>query len=367
MEIILKDIIDCFESLAPIYLQEDYDNSGLQLGEPSMTIGGILLTIDITSAVIQEAITKNCNLIIAHHPLIFQGIKRITNGNDQERAISKAIQNNIAVYVCHTNLDNAPNGVSFRLAQKIGLTHCKVLAPLKNMLCKLVVFVPDKYAQSVRDAIFSAGGGVIGNYDSCSFNLKGEGSFRAGEGTQAFVGKRDQLHLEPETRIETIIPEAILSNVIHLMLKAHPYEEVAYDVYPLNNNNPYAGSGVIGELPNEMSEITFLHLLKEKLAIPALKYSNLLGRDVKRIAICGGSGFSFFKEAIRKGADLFLTADIKYHQYFEAEGKIILVDGGHFETEQFTKDIFYDILNKKFPNFAPHFSEVITNPINYLK
>jgi dinuclear metal center YbgI/SA1388 family protein len=361
----VKEVVRVIEESVPLSYQESYDNSGLQIGDPRQEISSILLTIDITEEVIDEAIASGANLIVSHHPLIFGGLKRITGSNYVERCIVKAIQNNIALYACHTNIDNIISGVSFRMAAKMGLANIKVLAPLEGALLKLVVFVPANHAGDIRKAIFAAGAGHIGEYDCCSFNTEGAGTFRASEQAHPFVGEIGKLHTEAEVRIETILPKPIQHKVISAMLKAHPYEEVAYDIYPLANKFSNAGSGAIGNFENPMDETAFLTHLQKTFQVGAIRHTNLSGRKVSKVALCGGSGSFLFKDARNAGADAFVSGDFKYHQFFDADNRIMIADIGHFESEQYTTEIFYEILIKKFPSFAIRFTKVKTNPIKY--
>lgn len=362
----LRQITQFIESIAPLEFQESYDNSGLLIGHPDDEISGVLITLDITEDIIDEAISKNANLIIAHHPLIFSGIKKLNNKNDIERCIRKAIKNDLAIYAAHTNLDSVFGGVNSKISEKLELQDCRILAPTPNFLRKLVTFVPCNEAMRVREAIFSAGAGNIGNYDSCSFNTQGTGSFKGNDQANPYVGKKNQLHYEDEIRIETIFPKHIQSRVIQSLLNAHPYEEVAYDIYPLENEYQQFGIGMIGNLKTPISELDFLRNLKDTFHCKVIKHTKLLGKPVQRIAICGGSGSEFLNKAIAQNADVFISGDFKYHQFFDARQKIIIADIGHYESEQFTKEVFYELLTKKFPKFAIHLSDIITNPINYL-
>jgi dinuclear metal center YbgI/SA1388 family protein len=362
----LKEITACIERLAPLMYQESYDNSGLQVGDLSMEVTGALITLDVTEEVITEAIEHKYNLVIAHHPLIFGGITSVTGRNMTERVLLKAIKNDIAVYAAHTNLDAVREGVSNRMCEVIGLRKTRILDPVAGKLKKLVVYVPTDHAEKVRQALFSGGAGVIGKYDSCSFNSEGEGTFRGGEDANPFVGEKGVRHVEPEVRIETVFPEHEKGRVITAMLQAHPYEEVAYDIYPLDNRNPQTGMGMIGELETPVSETAFLQLLKEKFGTGVIKHSQLLGKQVKKVAVCGGAGSSLLRKAVAEKADVFVSGDFKYHQFFDAEGRIVVADIGHFESEQYTREIIYDLLIKNFPKFAVRLSEINTNPIKYL-
>jgi dinuclear metal center YbgI/SA1388 family protein len=316
--------------------------------------------------VLEEARSQSIPLIISHHPVIFKGLKKVIPGDMIEDILIKAVRYDIALYSMHTNLDNIHYGVNDILCQKVGLTSRKVLRPVKGQLNKLVVFCPLTHAEKVREAIFEAGAGVIGNYDCCSYNIEGKGSFRANEHANPFVGKANEIHFEEEVRIETILPSYLLNKVIQSMIAAHPYEEVAYDVYPLLNQNQSVGAGMIGELDTGISERDFMKRLKEVLSIPVLRHSPLTGSNIKRVALCGGSGSFLIEDAIGSGADAFVTADIKYHQYFAALDRILLIDAGHYETEQFTTELITRYLKEIFPNFAVHNSKVAQNPVNYL-
>ena len=362
----LKEIIACFDEIAPFSLQESYDNSGLQLGNPLKEINSALICIDVTENVITEAVKKECNLVISHHPLIFGGIKRITGQTMTERIIEQAIRNDIAILSVHTNADAVIQGVNSKICDKLGLVNRKILSPVEGKLLKLAFFVPAADAEKVRNAVFSAGAGVIGNYDSCSFNLQGEGSFRAGEEANPHVGEIGNIHFEKETRVETILPAHLKNRILSALLSAHPYEEVAFDLYPLENSWEQAGMGMTGEFEEEMEEHDFLNALKAVFNAGCIKYTSLLNRKIKKVAICGGSGSFLLGKAISSKSDAFVTGDFKYHQFFEAEGKILIADIGHYESEQFTKELFYEYLTKKFPKFAVRLSEVNTNPINYL-
>jgi len=362
---LIRDIAGYIEQIAPLSLQEPYDNSGLLCGSPYGETESALLCIDVTEAVVDEAINKKAGLIISHHPLIFSPIKKLTGSNYAERTLIKAIRNDVAVYAAHTNLDVIWTGVSRKMCEKLGLKNLKVLQPKEDNLRKLVFFVPEEHASNVREAIFEAGAGSIGDYDQCSFNTPGEGSFRGSENTDPFVGKKGELHFEKEIRVETIFQAAAQGNIIQAMMEAHTYEEVAYDIYPLLNKDRRTGMGMTGELEDPLTETVFLDLLKEVFTVPHIRHTRLLERPIRRVALCGGSGLPLLKQAIGSKSDVYVTADVKYHQFFDAEDRILLADIGHFESEQFTTEIIYELLNKKFPTFAFHFSEVKTNPINY--
>ena len=361
----IKDIINYLETVAPLSYQESYDNSGLLTGDASQQATSALATIDVTEDVVDEAIKLGSNLIVSHHPLVFSGIKKLTGKNYVERALIKAIKNDVAIYAAHTNLDSVTGGVNTKICEKLQLKDCKILQPTSGNLKKLVVFVPDTHAEIIRNTIFEAGAGTIGNYDMCSFNTKGEGSFRGNENSQPFVGNKQTIHFENETRVETIFPGFLQSKIITTMLQSHPYEEVAYDIYPLDNKNQLIGIGMVGKLENPLEEKDFLLQLKNTFHCGVVKHTNLTGKKISKVAVCGGSGSFLLPDAIAANADVFVTGDFKYHQYFDAENKIVIADVGHFESEQFTKELFYELLTKKFPKFAVHLSKVKTNPVNY--
>lgn len=362
----IREIISSIEEFSPLSLQENWDNSGLQIGDANDEVDSALITLDVTEEVIDDAILHGEKLIISHHPLIFSGIKSITGKSSVERIIFKAIKNNIAIYSAHTNIDMAKGGVSWKMAEKIGLQSISTLLPQKGILKKLVAYVPVDYVDQVRSAIFSAGGGSIGNYDLCSFNVEGIGTFRGNETTNPFVGEAGKEHSEKEIRTEIIFPAFAQGKIISALIKAHPYEEVAYDIYPVENSHAYIGFGVVGFLKEDTDADIFLNYLKSVFKCQAIKYSGDISRKIKKVALCGGSGSSLLKQAIASGADIFVTGDFKYHQYFESENKIIVADIGHFESEQFTKELFYEIVTNKFSKFALRLSDVQTNPVKFL-
>ncbi len=363
---ILSDITSHLNSQIPLSLQESYDNCGLLIGDLHEEIIGALICLDITKEVMDEAIEKKCNLIISHHPMIFAGIKSLTGRTDTEKLVIRAIQNKIAVFAIHTNLDNHYEGVNKTLSSKLGIVNAEILKPMPDKLRKLVTFCPSSHAAQVRDAIFEAGAGQIGNYDSCSFNATGEGTFRALAGANPFVGESGKLHFEPETRIETIFPSYLENAVISALKKVHPYEEVAFDIYPLTNLHHRIGAGMIGNLPEAVDAEEFLISVKKILNLGCIRHTNLKNKKIQRIAICGGSGSFLIHDAISCNADIYMTGDIKYHDFFIPENKMILADIGHYESEQFTKELIYTFLNKKFTTFALFISGTNTNPVNYL-
>ncbi|MBC36083.1 MAG: Nif3-like dinuclear metal center hexameric protein [Bacteroidetes bacterium] len=353
------------EKFAPLSVQEDYDNCGLIIGDPNAEIESALICLDLTDEIMEEAIRDNHKLIISHHPIIFKGLKKINGKGLVERLVVKAIKNDIAIYAFHTNADNVISGVNEMIAEKLGMKDRKILSPKRNMLKKLVTFCPIDQAPEVRKAMFDAGGGNIGNYDQCSFNTEGTGSFRANDNADPFVGNKNETHFEKEFRIEMIFPEYVEGKIVNALIEAHPYEEVAYDVYPLSNSFDKIGAGMIGKIEKTSANELF-NLLKEKFNCKTIRHTQILNEPIEKVAICGGSGSFLINAAKAQQADVFITGDLKYHDFFEADGQILLVDIGPSGSEQFTKELIYSILTKKFPTFALRISDVDTNPVNYV-
>lgn len=362
----LQEITSFLESFAPLSYQEDYDNSGLIAGNPDQMITAALISLDCTEDVVDEAIESGCNLIISHHPIVFKGLKKFNGKTYVERVIIKALKNDIALYAIHTNLDHIQSGVNAKICDKLGLINQQILAPKGNSLRKLTTYVPRNHADNVRAALFQAGAGNIGNYSNCSFNAEGFGTFKASDNANPYVGEKDVLHQETEVKIEVIIPSHKENQIVQALKHAHPYEEVAFDIYQLLNKNETVGAGMIASLELEMDELSFLKFVKERLNAEVIRHTNFLGKPVRQIAVCGGSGSFLLKDAIAAKADVFITADFKYHEFFDAEKKIVIADVGHFESEQFTQELLYEIIQKKFPNFALRLTRNKTNPINYL-
>jgi dinuclear metal center YbgI/SA1388 family protein len=361
----IKQVTDYLEAIAPLSLQESYDNAGLIVGDHSTEVKGILIALDCLEGVIDEAVKQNCNLVITHHPIVFSGLKKLNGKNYVERTVIKAIRNNIAIYAIHTNLDNVYAGVNKKICDVLGLKNLKVLSPKKNVLRKLVTFCPSDHLEKVRSALFEAGCGKIGNYDEASFNISGTGTFRPLKDANPYIGQIGVLQQEPEIRIETIFPNHLESQIIAALRLAHPYEEVAYDIYSLENANQEAGSGMVGELSTEMGEMEFLEFLKFSMKSNVIRHSALIGSKIKRVAVCGGSGSFLLNDAIREEADFFVTADYKYHQFFDADGRIVIADVGHFESEQFTMDLLKELIVRNFSTFAVRLTELVTNPVHY--
>lgn len=361
----INTITQILEDFAPLDYAEDFDNVGLLVGDSSSKLTGVLVTLDTLENVVDEAIAKKCNLIVSFHPIIFGGLKKITGKNYVERVVIKAIQNNIAIYSMHTALDNVGHGVNGKICEVLGLSNTKILIPQKGTLKKLTTYVPLTNVEEVKEALFNAGAGEIGNYSNCSFSTEGKGTYKANDKANPVKGTIGEIHTEKEVMLTCVFGKNDEHTILKNLMAAHPYEEVAYDIQTLDNTNPYIGMGMIGELKEEISEIEFLTNLKQKMKTLVVRHSKLLDKPIKKVAVLGGSGSFAISAAKADGADVFITADLKYHQFYEAENQMILADIGHFETEQFTKNLLVDYLTKKIPNFAIHLSESITNPINY--
>ena len=362
----IKSITDYIEKLAPLSYAEDFDNVGLLVGDYQTEVTGVLVALDTLEETLDEAIENNCNLIVSFHPIIFKGLKKFNGGNYVERVVIKAIQNDIAIYATHTALDNSDQGVSAKMAEVIGLVNTKVLIPQKGIIKKLTTYVPHKDAENLRNALFNSGAGNIGNYDNCSFNTKGEGTFRGNEHSNPVIGEIGELHKEAETLISVIFERHLESKILRALFENHPYEEVAYEIITLDNLHQNIGMGMIGEVEAEKEEQTFLNDLKQLFGLKIIRYSALSEKKIKKVAVLGGSGAFAIGQAKRAGADIFITADLKYHDFYKAENQIVLADIGHYESEQFTKNLLVDYLTKKFTNFAIILSKNNTNPINYI-
>ena len=352
----ISDIISAIEAYAPLHLQDGYDNCGLQVGDGNAEATGVLLCVDVTEAVVDEAIALGVNMVVSHHPLIFRGLKKLVGRSDIERIVIKAIKNDIAIYSAHTNMDNTRGGVSARMAQKLGLKNVRVLVPQVGRQVKVVVYVPTSYADAVADAMHSCGAGNIGDYEHCSYRIAGEGRYRAKAGAHPFVGTPGEMHSEPETRIEVIADAAVKDRVVQAMLQAHPYEEPAYDVLQLQNESPYEGAGVVGDI-EPTSATDFFAKLKNVFGVDAVRFCGDATKTIRRVALCGGSGAEFIGAAVHSGADIYVTGDVKYHDFTGNASRILIADIGHYESEQFTKDIFYEIIREKMPNFATYYAK----------
>lgn len=362
----IAELIQFLENWAPLSYQESYDNSGLITGDLSSEISGVLVSLDCIENVVDEAIEKNCNVIVAHHPIIFKGLKKITGKNYIERTIIKAIKNDIALYAIHTNLDNIKGGVNSKIAEKLNLQNTRILSEKTDQLMKLTVFVPTPHTGPLLDALYAAGAGDIGNYSNCSFRTDGMGTFKANQEADPTIGKRGVYEEVNENRVEVIFPAHLKKQVLKGMRDGHIYEEIAYYLSVLTNPLQTVGSGIIGELENETATIDFLQQIKQNLNVSVIKYTTITKPAIRKVAVCGGAGGFLLPHAVGQQADIFITADYKYHEYFDADSKIIIADIGHYESEQFTKELIRDEILKKFTTFATYLSEAKTNPINYL-
>jgi len=362
----IKDILAEIERFAPLVYQESYDNCGVQVGDISAEATGALLCLDVTEAVVEEAAQSGCNLIIAHHPLIFSGLKSITGKNYVERTVLKAIRHGIAIYAAHTNLDNVQQGVNRKIADKLQLEQQRILAPVKGKLYKLYTYVPAAAAESLKAALFGAGAGRIGEYSECSFATEGLGTFRPSARARPAIGEAGgPREAVQEQKLEVLVPAPVRNAVMHALKQHHPYEEVAYELVALENEDQTVGAGMLGILPQAMPAADFLAYLKKQMGLSCIRHTPLHSGQVRTVALCGGSGSFLLKNAVAAGADAFITGDYKYHQFFDAEGRILIADIGHYESEQFTIEIFSEIIKEKFPNFATLFTKTNTNPVNY--
>ncbi|MBD79929.1 MAG: Nif3-like dinuclear metal center hexameric protein [Crocinitomicaceae bacterium] len=362
---LIAEIIDKLEEWAPPSYQENYDNAGLICGNPKEVVSGVLVCLDSIEDTIDEAIKLGCNLIIAHHPIVFKGLKKITSHTYVERTLIKAIKNDVAIYAMHTNLDSVTTGVNYKIGNLLGVKEPKILAPQKGTLEKLVTYCPNDKVEELRNKLFEAGAGKLGDYDSCSFNQEGIGTFRGLENSNAYVGEKLKLHSESETKIEVVLPTYLRQKVIKNLLQFHPYEEVAYEIYSIENENTYVGSGMVGELADEITLSDFFDILKKTFHLKVIRHTGNPDSKVRRIAWCGGAGSFLLKKAIGAKADIFITGDFKYHEFFDHENKVVIADIGHYESEQFTAHLIVDFLKENFNKFAVHLSGVNTNPVNY--
>lgn len=359
------EVAKFMEAWAPPQYQEDYDNTGLLVGNPNGAITNVLVTLDVTEAVVNEAINKGANLIIAHHPIIFKGLKKLNGKNYVEKTVIAAIKSDIAIYVSHTNLDHVDNGVNSMIAHKLGLLDAHILAPKKQILLKLSVFVPTEHADNLLQALHGAGAGTIGNYSNCSFSTQGIGSFKPSELAKPVIGTQNRQEYVKETKIEVLLPKPLKGDVLKAMVENHPYEEVAYYLQELENENQQVGAGMMGLLTEPLEPKQFLEHVKKSLNLSLIKYTSTYKKQIQKVAICGGAGSFLLEQAKIAGADAFVTADYKYHEFFDAEGELMIADVGHYESEHYTKELIHFQLSKKFTNFATLLSETETNPVKY--
>jgi len=366
MVYLLRDVISYLESVAPPSYQESYDNAQLLVGNPAEEVTGILCTLDVTEEVVNEAVNQGCNLIVAHHPIIFNGLKSLTGKNYVERTVIKAIRERVAIYAIHTNLDHVIHGVNAKIAEKIGLKRLQILSPRKGILTKLVTFVPQEHTEKILNSLFAAGAGVIGDYKNCSFRVAGKGTFLPLENANPSFGQVGKLEEASEHRIEVMFPTHLQGKILAALKKNHPYEEVAYYLQQIANENQEVGAGMVGELDVEMEEGDFFAHLKKEMNLQVVKHTRFLGNRIRKVALCGGAGIFLLADAKRSGADIFITSDVKYHEFFDADNQLIIADIGHYESEFFTKELLKNILSQKFSNIALYLSNVVTNPISYL-
>ncbi|MBC6605722.1 Nif3-like dinuclear metal center hexameric protein [Hymenobacter sp. BT188] len=361
----VADLARALETAAPLAYQESYDNAGLQCGDPQAEITGVLIALDCTPAVLDEALSRDCNVVVAHHPVIFRPLKSLTGATEVERTVLKALKNNIAIYAAHTNLDNVRHGVNRKLGEKLGLQNLRILAPTSGNLAKLITYVPPTYTETVLQALYQAGAGQIGDYSDCSFRSDGVGTFTPGSATQPFQGQPGQPETTAEQRLEVLLPLHQQKNVLRALRQAHPYEEVAYEIVKLENENQEVGAGMLGELPQELTPVAFRQQLRTILGVPVVKHTDF-DRPIRRVALCGGAGSFLLNKARAAGADAYVTGDLKYHEFFGPEGDLLLCDVGHFESEQFTSELFQELLTSTFSStFAVLIAETLTNPVRY--
>ncbi|GAA4466421.1 Nif3-like dinuclear metal center hexameric protein [Nibrella saemangeumensis] len=361
----IRTLTRSLEQWAPLAYQESYDNAGLIVGDPEAVVTGVLVTLDATEDVVDEAIRRGCNVVVAHHPIVFKGLKKLNGRNYVERAVIKAIKNDVALYAAHTNLDNVVGGVNYKIAEKLGLENVRILTPKNQVLTKLVTFVPVADTQKVLDALYEAGAGEIGQYSHCSFRVEGFGTFKPEAGADPTIGEVGRDEEVSEHRIEVIFPSHQQGQIMSALRKAHPYEEVAHYLTLLDNQNQEVGSGAVGELPRPLNEYEFLNHLKNSMNLPLIRHTPFRDRPVRRVAVCGGAGGFLLNDAVRASADVFVTADYKYHEFFDADSRIIIADIGHYESEAFTKELIQEYLSKKFHTFAVILAETVTNPVRY--
>ena len=362
----IKDITNSIEEIAPLDYAESFDNVGLLVGDYNTEVTGVLVTLDTLENIVEEAIDKNCNLIVSFHPIIFSGLKKLNGKNYVERVVIKAIKNNIAIYAMHTALDNCFHGVSAKMCEVLGLENRQVLIPQKNTIKKLLTYVPIESADRVRNALFAQGAGSIGNYNNCSFNIEGIGTYKGNESSNPSVGQKGVLNSEKEIIIGIIFEKHLEGNVLKALFDHHPYEEVAYEITTLENEHQHIGIGMVGAFKIAMTEDEFLKHTKKTMKTACIRHSAFTGKMIKKVAVLGGSGSFAIENAKKHGADAYISADFKYHEFYKAENQLLITDIGHYESEQFTKNLLVDFLTKKFTNFAVILSDKNTNPIYYI-
>ena len=361
----VKEIITILEEFAPLAYAEDFDNTGLLVGDQEAKVTGILVTLDTLEAVVAEAIEKKCNLIVSFHPILFKGLKKLTGANYVQRVVQKAIKNDIHIFAIHTALDNSFEGVNAQICNTLELVHKKILIPQKQTIKKLITYAPSQAVEGIKKALFSVGGGTIGNYQECSFTSQGTSTFKGNEHSNPVIGKKGVTQTVPEMTIAMTFAKHLEKRILSALLDSHPYEEVAYEITTLENTNQHIGMGMIAELQNPMDEDAFLMYLKEKMNTKCIRHSKKIHKPIKKVAVLGGSGSFAINDAIAQGADVYISSDLKYHDFYTAENKILLADIGHYESEQYTKELLHTYLTKKITNFAIVLSQINTNPISY--
>jgi dinuclear metal center YbgI/SA1388 family protein len=362
----IREIVRHLEQVAPLAYQDDYDNAGLVVGDASAAVTGVLICLDVTEALLLEAKTKKCNLIIAHHPIIFRSIRQLTGKNHLERCIIYAVRNNIAVYTLHTNFDNVARGVNLQIAQALGLGNLSILLPKPGTLSQLTAFVPRAFIDSALHALHAAGAGYLSDYAHCDLAITRIGSPKPTSTANPHLGIAEESEKGKERKIEVVFPKHLEKPVLRALRASCPHEEVAYYLHDIRNTDARVGAGMIGELSASLSSRAFLEYLKAKMNLAYLRHTELIDRPIKCVAVCGGSGSFLIEEAILKQADALVTADVKYHDFFKAENQILVVDAGHYESEIGTKKLIHTLLSEKFTSIAMLQCETVTNPIHYL-
>lgn len=362
----LKTLIRELENWAPPAYQEAYDNSRLLTGHSEMEITGVLISLDCIESVVDEALANNCNVIVAHHPILFSGIKSLTGKNYVERTLIKAIKNDVAIYAIHTNLDNVISGVNHKIAEKIGLKNTKILAPATGKLMKLETACPEEAVEPIKQAVFEAGGGNIGNYADGWFGVQGTAGFKPKAGANPSIGSIDHYMSKPEMKLEFVFPSHLQQGILQALKKVHPYEEFDYKIIRLENTNQEVGAGLVGDLSMPENTDDFLRRIKAVFGCGVIKYAGKKPSKINKVALCGGAGFFLLHAALSAGADVYITADVKYHEFFDAENRILLADIGHYESEQFTKELIADKLSAALGDLTLLVSNTDTNPVNYL-
>ncbi len=364
MSIKCSELMKFMEEFAPVNLAEDYDNVGLLIGSRNQEIKKVLVCLDVTTKVVEEAVEKKVNLIVSHHPIIFKGLKRIVEEDPKGRLLYKLIRNGIGVYSAHTNMDFTHGGINDTLANLLGLSNIRNLKKHKeDRFFKIVVFVPEQNTDTVREAMCSAGAGWVGDYSDCTFMVKGTGTFKPLEGTNPYIGSKGNLEKVEEYRLETIVPQKKLKKVVNAMIEAHPYEEVAYDVYPMELSLKEYGFGKVGSLVETQKLDKFISTVKEKLNVKSVRVIGSVKKEIRNVAVfCG----SFDTDVINSmnGVDVLVTGDMKYHDALDAaEMGLCIIDAGHYSTERIMVPRLAWILSQRFASVDIETSILEENPI----